>query len=69
MGRYYQGTREDRRRREVRILSERLARHEANAAAHPESPMGRMAAHAADAVRQRLQDMGQAQTRREYLRG
>jgi hypothetical protein len=70
MGRYYEGTREDRRRREIRILSERLARHERNADAHPEhSSVGRMARHAADAVREKLQELGQARTRTAYLRG
>lgn len=69
MGRYYQGTREDRQRREVRILSERLARHERNAEAHGESPVGRLARHAADEVRKALEALGQAYTRTAYLRG
>lgn len=70
MGRYYIGTQAEKRTREVRLLTERLARHERNAAAHPaHASVARMAHHAADAVRARLQELGQAHTRRAYLRG
>lgn len=66
----YNGTREDRRNREVRLLNDRLARHERNAAAHePHTSVARMAAHAADAVRAKLEQLGQAHTRTAYLRG
>ena len=70
MRNYYNGTHEDRRTREIRLLTDRLARHERNAAAHPaHASVARMAHHAADAVRAKLQELGQAHTRRAYLRG
>ena len=70
MRHYYAGTQAERATREVRLLTERLARHERNAAAHPaHASVARMAHHAADAVRARLQELGQAHTRRAYLRG
>jgi hypothetical protein len=70
MGRYYIGTQAERASREIRLLTERLARHERNAEAHPaHASVARMAHHAADAVRMRLQELGQAHTRRAYLRG
>ena len=70
MGRYYMGTEAEKRTREVRLLNERLIRHERDAAAHPaHASVARMAHHAADAVRAKLQELGQAHTRRAYLRG
>jgi hypothetical protein len=70
MGHSYNGTHEDRRNREIRLLTEQLARHERNAEAHePHASVSRMARHAADAVRERLQTLGQAHTRMAYLRG
>jgi len=66
----YNGTREDRRNREIRLLTERLARHERNAEAHDaHASVSSMARHAADAVRAKLQELGQAHTRTAYLRG
>ncbi len=70
MGRYYTGTQAEQAGREIRLLTERLVRHERDAAAHPaHASVARMAHHAADAVRARLQDLGQAYTRTAYLRG
>ena len=70
MGRYYTGTQAERASREIRILTERLARHERNAEAHSaHASMASMAQHAADAVRAKLQELGQAHTRTAYLRG
>ena len=70
MRNYYNGTQEDRRNREIRLLNERLTRHERNAEAHDaHASASRMAHHAADAVRARLQELGQAHTRTAYLRG
>jgi hypothetical protein len=59
----YTGTREDRQRREVRILQERLARFEA----HPlyREDRGTFARLAAEAVREKLRAIGQ-NMRRAY---
>jgi hypothetical protein len=60
----YQGTRTERRAREIRLLQERLVRF----LAHPlyESDRGTFARLAAEAVRERLRALGTEQ-RREYL--
>ena len=57
----YQGTRDERRAREVRILQQRLARFEA----HPlyKGDRGTFARLAAEAVRARLVELGREQRR------
>jgi len=63
----YSGTNEDRQRRQIRLLQERLARFEA----HPlyDSDRGTFARLAAEAVRAELQRIGRNHSHRVYLNG